>query len=47
MSCKTRNKILLPDNRENVKLPVAINYFINFSCNKLYILLCFSTSSAI
>ena len=41
ISCKNRNKILLPDDHENVKLRVAVTYLIHFSCNQLYIALVF------
>ena len=40
MSCKKRNYVLLPllpGDRENVKLRVAINQFIGFSCNRFCI----------
>ena len=32
-SCKNRNKLLMSDDRKNVKLSVAINWFFRFSCN--------------
>ena len=44
ISYKNRNKILLPDDRENVKLTVAINNLF-FLKSVIYILLCFFTSS--
>ena len=31
-----KNNILLPDDPENVKLRVAVNYFFGFTCKKLY-----------
>ena len=47
ISCKNRNEILLPDDLDNVKLKVAINWLIRFTCNQfsyiyiyIYIYIC-------